>query len=384
MDLALARKILGVDQVVKMDYTVLMSKILLFSDLHVHMHKNQLSRLDDCLKALDWVFQTAKKLGINNIIFAGDLFQDRQKIHIISYEKTFRLIRQHCTDNPSLSLYLLVGNHDMWYNEKWDVSSISPLAAIKNIKVIDTPCSYDINNGFVVDFLPYTKNPVEDIKTHFKKKNEVLISHCSVDGAVLNSLYNTKAEISVEYEGDMVKVDSKVFAGWKKVFLGHYHCAQKLNDTVEYIGSPLELNFGEAFQQKHIIVLDTDTFETEYIINDFSPKHLIIKESEIDKFNLSGNFVQVIVEDITSTDIIDMKKTVKDKKFATIEFKEKARKKDEKVLSEEEKKDIKEKLDIGGSKHLEDWLKARHIHVEENSLEVDKLLAIGQDIVRRA
>ncbi len=368
---------------VYMNYGIMMSKILLFSDAHIHMHKNQLSRLDDCLKVLEWVFLTAIKRGIEKIVFGGDLFQDRQKIHVISYEKTFRLIRKYCTENPKLELFLLVGNHDMWYNEKWDVSSIAPLAAIKNIKVINEPCSLKVGDCDL-DFLPYTKNPVEDINTYFKKKNEILISHCSVDGAQLNSLYNTKAEISVEFEGDMVKVDSKVFSGWKRVFLGHYHCAQKLNDVVEYIGSPLELNFGEAFQQKHIIVFDTNTFETEYIINDFSPKHLIIKESDIDHHNLEGNFVQVVVDDLTSTDIIDMRKTVKDKGFATLEFREKPRKKEDKLLSEDEKKEMKEKLDFSSGKVLEEWMEARKPHIESNNLEVDKLLAIGQDIIRRA
>jgi len=224
-----------------------MSKILLFSDAHIHMHKNQLSRLEDCLQVLRWVFETAKSRGIDTIVFAGDLFQDRQKIHVISYEKTFRVIQEYCgwlDKKPSIMLYLLVGNHDMWFSDKWDVSSVGPLMAVENVRVIDRPCSIAVTNDCTIAFLPYTKNPVGDVKTYFPKKNDILVSHCSVDGAKLNSFYNTKAEISVEYEGDMVKVGVDTFTGWKRVFLGHYHCSQKLNDVVEYIGSPLELNFG--------------------------------------------------------------------------------------------------------------------------------------------
>jgi DNA repair exonuclease SbcCD nuclease subunit len=346
------------------------------------MHKNQLSRLEDCLKVLKWVFDTAVNRGIKTIVFGGDLFQDRQKIHTISYEKTFRLVREYCgwlDKKPDIMMYLLVGNHDMWFSDKWDVSSVGPLAAIENVRVIDRPCSVAVTDDCTIDFLPYTKNPIDDIKEHFPVKNDILVSHCSVDGAKLNAVYNTKAEISVEYEGDMVKVGTDTFKGWKRVFLGHYHCAQKLNDVVEYIGSPLELNFGEAHQEKHIIVLDTKTLEVEYVVNDFSPKHLIIRESEIENYDLAGNFVQVIVDDITSTDILDMKKGVKEKGVCTIEFKEKTRKREEQ-LTEEERKEMKEKLDFAGGDILEKWMKAKG----HEGLEFDKLLAIGQDIIRRA
>jgi DNA repair exonuclease SbcCD nuclease subunit len=343
------------------------------------MHKNQLSRLDNCLEALKWVFDTAIARGINTIIFGGDLFQDRQKIHVISYEKTFRLIRKYCSENPDLKLFLLVGNHDMWYNEKWDVSSVAPLEAIDNVKVIAQPMAVEVTDDCTVDFLPYTKNPVEDVHTYFPTKNRILVSHVALDGAQLNSMYNTKAEISVEFEGDMVKVDLKTFEGWERVFLGHYHSAQKMNDIVEYIGSPLELNFGEAHCEKHIIVLDTDTLEVEYVVNDFSPKHLIIKESQIDKYDLEGNFVQIIVDDIASTDIIDLRKTVlKDRGIATLEFKEKNVKKED--VPKTDMQQLLTNMNEGGDTILEKWAKA-HGH---DSLDLDKLLTIGQDIIRRS
>jgi DNA repair exonuclease SbcCD nuclease subunit len=50
-------------------------KILLFSDMHIHMHKNMMSRLEDGLKVLSWVFETAIKHDINVILFGGDLFR---------------------------------------------------------------------------------------------------------------------------------------------------------------------------------------------------------------------------------------------------------------------------------------------------------------------
>lgn len=350
-----------------------MSKVLLFSDLHIHMHKNLMSRLDDGLKVLEWVFRTAIEREINTIVFGGDLFQDRQRIHTISYEKTFNLIRKFMESYPQLKLYLLVGNHDMWFNNKHDVSSISPFEAIRGVEVVARCTTIEVLPGFKLDFLPYTKNPVEDIAEHFQIKSDVLISHIAIDEAKLNSF--TRAEVSVEYEGDMVKVDIDKFGGWKRVFLGHYHLAQKLDDVVEYIGSPYELNFGEAFQQKHIIVLDTETLDTEYVVNDFSPKHLIIKESQVDRYKLDGNFVQIVVEDITSTNIVDMRhKIVEKNKTASLEFKEQKRK------EEDIKDEVQEKFDFASGEVLERYIKAKGC----GELDPIRLLNIGKEICQNA
>jgi DNA repair exonuclease SbcCD nuclease subunit len=349
-----------------------MPKALIFSDAHIHMHKSLMSRLDDGLRVLEWVFRTAVERGIHIIVFGGDLLQDRQKIHVISYEKTFNLIRRFMSNYPDLRLYLLVGNHDMWFNDKWDVSSISPYEAIPGVEVINRPSAVEIAPGYTIDFLPYTKNPPEDIAKHFKEKSPVLIAHIAVDGAQLNSHHQSKAEVSVEFEGDMTKVDVGLFSCWERVFMGHYHCAQKLNDRVEYVGSPYELNFGEANQEKHIVVLDLDTLETEYVVNDFSPKHLILKPEQVADHKLDGNFVQVVVDDITCTNIVDLRKEIlSESKTATLEFKER---KKEKV--KEDADEAQKRFDFESGEVLERYMKAKGY----GGLDYDKLLAIGKEI----
>ncbi len=114
--------------------------------------------------------------------------------------------------------------------------------------------------------------------------------------------------------------------------LGHYHGAQKLSNKVEYIGSPLQLNFGEAFQDKHIIVLDLDTMKKKYIKNKFSPLHLIVTPDDVqnEAYNLSGNFVRIAVADIGQKDLVDLKRKIaKESKPLSIDMKQKDKKKDE-------------------------------------------------------
>jgi DNA repair exonuclease SbcCD nuclease subunit len=109
-------------------------KILIFSDLHIHPHKRSTDRLDDCIKVLDWIFDTAAARQIKNIVFLGDLFHDRQKIDVLTYQKTFEVFEKHLL-NKEINLILLLGNHDIWHYQKLDVSSVNPLRSLPGIKL---------------------------------------------------------------------------------------------------------------------------------------------------------------------------------------------------------------------------------------------------------
>jgi DNA repair exonuclease SbcCD nuclease subunit len=308
-------------------------KILIFSDLHIHPHKKSNDRLDHCIEALDWVFKTAIERKIKNIVFLGDLFHDRQKIDVLTYQRTFEVLEKHLCNND-LNLVLLLGNHDLWHYQKLDVSSVNPLRKLPGIKIINNPSVEEISDGtedFFFGFLPYTHNPIEDLKVIEKEWKEkapkdqtkVLGGHISVDGAVWNVKYKTMSEVTIEHDGDMVRVGSDIFKKWDRVFLGHYHAEQKLDEKVEYVGSPLQLSFGESFQSKHVVVFDTNTDEREYVENTFSPKHYILKEHEIEDHDLEGHFVRLEVEDMASRQMSDIRqKLVENSKVSTLEIKQ--------------------------------------------------------------
>ncbi len=341
-----------------------MSKILLFSDIHIAQHKKSYERLQDCLKVLDWVFETAKKLKIKDIVFAGDLFQDRQRIDIATYSLTFDVLLKHC--DGSINLWLLIGNHDMWYHDKWDISSVLPFSALPNVTVINKACTLEIN-GHPIDFLPYVRDPIEHLKTI--QQSKVLVGHLAIHGAELHSLFHTLSDVILEHDGDMVKVGPELFSGWDKVFLGHYHGCQQI-ENIEYVGSPLELNFGEAYQEKHLIVYDLKTGEQEYIINDFSPKHLVLNEEEIDNQEFENNFVRLNVVNKKAIDLLDLKKNIQEKKPGTLEIVQRPKKEQKQVV--EDAKSILHKED----EMLETYVK----EVDTGDLDKPHLVEVGKGI----
>ncbi len=291
-----------------------MARALLFSDLHIHAHKDRVDRLQHGLDVLNWIFKLAEEKDVAYIFFLGDLFHERAKIDVLNYLKTFEVFMKHMIeDSANRDMYLLVGNHDMYHKERWDINSVKPLTAIPRVHIVDKPTQLNLG-GRKIDWMPHTDNPLKELK-YLKEQNgvgDVLLGHCAVHGALLNILYGTKADVIVEYDNDMMPVDSNAFSDWPMTILGHYHGAQNLPNNVEYIGSPYQLTYGEAFQQKHVILLDLETMEKEYIVNNFSPKHLIITPQDItdQNYDLNGNFIRVAVNDIGSQELIDLKRDI--------------------------------------------------------------------------
>lgn len=332
-----------------------MDDILLFADLHIHNHKKSMQRLHDCLAVLEWIFQTAQQHHITNLIFAGDLFHDRQKIDLITYNLTFEIFSKYCQGN--INVYLLLGNHDLWYYDKWDISSVRPFSALPKVTVINKPVSLEINNC-LIDFLPFTHDPVEHLK---QLNNKILIAHLAVHGAKLNNY--AYADVVVEHDGEMVKIDSNLFKKYDCVFLGHYHAHQQI-DNIEYIGSPLELNFGEAYQQKHIIIFNLKTNNKTYIKNEFSPKHLVVNEETIKNIDIKSNFIKLTTQE-SITELIELKRTLNKLNPGSLEIIQ---------IKTETNVDIQSLL------YKDQELKAKYIEQAKTNLNKEKLLEIGEQI----
>lgn len=345
-------------------------KVLFTADLHIHQHKNSSQRLDDGIKVLEWANETAIKHKCAAAVCIGDLFQDRQKIHVINYQKVFETFQRY---SDKVNWKLLLGNHDLWFADKWDISSVFPFQAVPNVEVISKPCSTEID-GVTFDWLPFVKNPVKVINEYFpdktQRKNRVLCAHIAVDGAKQGN-FNHTADVSVEFEGDMVKVAPEAFDGWRHVLMGHYHLAQFLDERMQYVGSPYQINFSEANHAPHLLILDTDYMTIEYVENTFSPRHLIVNESDLGTVDMVNNFVQV-VGDLTKFDAFEVQRNLADEQVRSLEFRAARLKPQDVDLNE-----IREKFNLAEGRTIERFIDA----TGTNGLERDELIQAAMEVV---
>lgn len=355
-----------------------MPKATIFTDIHICSHKGTTERLNHCLSTLEWVFEVSYKEKVDYVFFLGDLFHEKDKIDVLAYLRTFEIFQKYMTVNTPFEMFLLLGNHDLYLKNNWLINSVKPLSAIPKCRVIDKPTIINLQ-GINIDWMPYTENPIRNLD-NLKEISDghLLLGHLAIDGAMLNIFYGTKSDVIVEYDNDMIPVDKHLFSFWKKVKLGHYHSWQNL-DNIEYIGSPLQLTYGEAFQQKHIQILDLETLEAKYVINDFSPKHIIVNadDIELNNYDLNNSFVRLTVDNLTNKDIIDLKqKIIKNYKVFSLDTK----KKDKPPESDETFIDGAKAVLLNIKQMLETYVNERNI---PDNLDKEKLLKTGEKCLEK-
>jgi DNA repair exonuclease SbcCD nuclease subunit len=323
---------------------------------------------------LNWCFEQAVENNVDAVLFGGDLLHERQKIDSLTFTEVFKILEKY--QHFNFKTYLLLGNHDMWFSNNWNVNSIYPFGALNNFETVCETKNIDIA-GSSWHFMPYTHDPIKELEK--LPTNEItssyLLAHIAIDGSKLNSS-GSVSDVVIEHDGDMTKVDRKLFTDYIHVFLGHYHSAQKLSKNIEYIGSPLQLSFGEAHESKHIVLLDTQTNKIKYIENNFSPKHFYIREDQIDNYDkelLNQSFVTIISDEtLDNKTKKEIEKKIESLNLASVQIRQNAKKLEEHVLN-----DAKSILS-DENKLVEKYV----LQVNPNKLEEELLVKIGMDIIQ--
>lgn len=274
-----------------------MSKVLITADIHVHPHRNDMRRVEDGITCLEWIYDTANTAGLETVIIAGDFLHHRFSLNAYAYARACGVVAK--AKQKGIHTIFLLGNHDMYYEDRWDIHSLTPIQDWAT--VIAEPTKLKLH-GYDVDFLPYTPTPSRYINEGpLKNPARTLISHLAIANAILNSKYNI---LSVEDDSkEKEHIDAEKLHKWEKVWLGHYHYGQKVSERVEYVGSPMQLTFGEAGQTKCVAIYDLKTLDTKYVENKISPQfHIVEDQCDVDKLDMTNAYVQM-----KSSEVIEAK-----------------------------------------------------------------------------
>ena len=269
--------------------------ILIFADPHLHDYPEAVtrpgcaSRLRDVADALDWVLQVGVEAHVTDIICAGDLLHDRKtgaRPEVLHHLGVW-LAAVH---DAGVALTLLVGNHDM----SLDGACTSLAALCGSATVVSKPSQLEFG-GHQVGFLPYTADPAAaEASCRALKGCRYLVGHVGLGDP-------NCAPADYEVPGCMT-LSSLCVQQFDKVFLGHYHLHQEVTPSVMYVGSPLQLSFGEAGHPKGCILLDVDSGSARFVENEVSPRHHIVATAEDAAACPSRDFVWVRAADRAEED----------------------------------------------------------------------------------
>jgi DNA repair exonuclease SbcCD nuclease subunit len=277
--------------------------IAVTADLHCYNHKpfarilkdGTNSRLNDILLCLEWMVGRALEKKCEAFVIAGDLFHSRKSIENGVLDRVCTAFHHlEAAAKGKMQIIVLAGNHD--YSVTGDGSvSISAIES-DHVVVVREPTGFP---KLGIGFIPYMADAkaVRDAAAGFVKKTKFIIAHLGLkEGSVGPGDFEVP---------DSVPMDCLLPDKFKKILLGHYHRRQKIGDNILYVGSPLQLTFGEMGEEKGFTLLQDDG-KTTFVKNTESPVFL---ETPVDALKSLErrpcDFVKVI---IPPGDEVDLKK----------------------------------------------------------------------------
>lgn len=213
-----------------------------------HLNDNNAVQL---LDIADEEVALAKKLGVNRIVWLGDMFDSRMSQRQDLLNCLDSIIDAHTSQG--LRVHCIPGNHDKT-DYKADESFLTPYRYHPGFQLYEQEEGLLFGN-FAAYFVPFYQQDVW-IK-HFKNIRgiahgdaSILFSHTAIEGSINN-------------DGSVVEssIKASMFKDFDRVFLGHYHNAQQPAKSVFHLPSVCQNNFGEDTDKGFTVLYDDLSFE---------------------------------------------------------------------------------------------------------------------------
>ena len=284
-------------------------KILHTSDWHLGRRLYGRLRYDEFEAFLQWLENTISTQKVDILIVAGDIFDTMtpsNKAQALYYEFLGRVSRSCCQH-----VVIVAGNHD----SPTFLDAPSNVLKFLNVHVIGTACDDledevlvlgddDNNPHCIIAAVPYLRdrdvrsssagesadskdaNVIKGIRAHYDavasiakgQQEELIKSHqrhipIIATGHLFAAGGKTTDDDGVRdlYVGSLGQISADMFdEGFDYVALGHLHVPQCVGgrEGIRYSGSPIAMGFGEAKQQKQVLLVQFGA--AEHFNNDIS------------------------------------------------------------------------------------------------------------------
>lgn len=204
------------------------SKTVVFTDIHYGMRNNSREHNTLCEEFVKWMIDQAKEWGSKTCIFGGDWHHVRSAINIstLNYSVSgLRLLNDYFDH-----VFFILGNHDLFYRDKYEIHSIPYIDQFENIHLIDS-----ITTIQDVAFVPWLVG--DDWKRIPSIKQPYMFGHFELPHFKMNAMVEMP---------DHGLLNKDHFTNQQQVFSGHFHKRQQ-NSKIWYIGNCFPHNYADAW-----------------------------------------------------------------------------------------------------------------------------------------
>ena len=237
-------------------------KAAVFTDIHFGLKSNSRTHNSDCEEFIDWFIVNAKEKGCETCIFCGDWHHNRNSLNLTTMDATIRSMEK--LGKAFDKVLMFVGNHDLYYKDKRDVSSTEFARHIPGITVVDKILVEDD-----VALVPWLVG--DEWKKVGKIKAKYLFGHFELPSFYMNAM------VQMPDHGDL---KAEHFVNQEYVFSGHFHKRQK-QGKVHYLGNAFPHNYADAWDDDRGMMVLEHGGEPEYINWEACPKYRTIKLSKL-------------------------------------------------------------------------------------------------------
>jgi len=270
-------------------------KIACITDLHFGNRQNSdifLERMSDCFR--QFLIYAGERS--DTIVIGGDVFDSRTAINVKVANYVYRLFKE--MDSLSIPVYVILGNHDVYYNTSNEFNSLKMLKGqfdnitiVEKISVIEKATSVGSGGILLVPWVVDRDKFVDDVASGVYPQ-EICFGHFNINGFPMyrNSILSDS--------GIPAEVMLKSF---KLTLSGHFHTrsVQHIDNMgkIAYIGAPWQLTRNDRDDDRGFVMLDTETLETEFINMDQGIKFKEVCYPDTpDQKEVAGNIVDLYID----------------------------------------------------------------------------------------
>lgn len=262
------------------------NNICILTDTHFGFENNSEQVLESSIKFFEEVLVPfLNKNKIDKIFILGDLFESRTTINTRTHNVVYDLFDKTLKD---FEIYILIGNHDIYYNSTTDVHSLKFLYKFENVTVIDKPQIVKIINKDIL-MVPWIVNQKEipDILNEFPA--EIIMGHFDIAGFSFNKHVLSKNGI-----------DPTTFRRAKKIFSGHFHTRSDRaigESRFVYIGTPYQLTRADMDEERGFIIYNLRTNKHKFFSNEVSTRFVKLEyPNRFTEEMIKNNRVDVVIK----------------------------------------------------------------------------------------
>ena len=237
-------------------------KVACFTDIHFGMKGNSRVHNDDCEEFIYWFIEQAKAHGCETCIFLGDWHHHRSATNVSTMNYTVSNMER--LGAAFEKVYVIMGNHDLFYREKREINSMEFIRNIPNIHLV---------NEWIEDedvaIIPWIVG--DEWKKIASMKQKYVFGHFELPYFKMNAMVEMP---------DVGTIKTEHFKNCGMVFSGHFHKRQQ-NGNVTYMGNAFPHNYADAGDDERGMMVLEFGGEPKYINWPDMPRYRHIKISEL-------------------------------------------------------------------------------------------------------